>query len=162
VIDFVDLRVAFEPIFNQLDHYYLRLKPRYRKSPNYEKVAFAEFVSSQLGTPVLERNKIPPLSEIEPRSNPQKVTVVTIVIMMIITITSIRKGRAIVVPILSVGCTAVLLRIREVPRSNLGSNTDYPDRFSWLSSVPSGKYWDITSIWGTTFPSICLPIHYSL
>jgi hypothetical protein len=34
-----------------------------------------------------------------------------------------------------------LLLIREVPGSNLGLETSYPDRFS---SVPPGKCWDST------------------
>jgi hypothetical protein len=36
-----------------------------------------------------------------------------------------------------------LLRIREVPGSNPGTETGYPDEgFSWLSSVPPGKFQD--------------------
>jgi hypothetical protein len=35
--------------------------------------------------------------------------------------------------------------IREVPGSNLSPDTGYPDLgFSWLFSVPPGKFWDIT------------------
>jgi hypothetical protein len=38
-----------------------------------------------------------------------------------------------------------LLRIREFPGSNFGPETGYPDwRFSWFSSVPSGKCCDST------------------
>jgi hypothetical protein len=40
---------------------------------------------------------------------------------------------------------ALLLRIREVPGSNLGPKTGYLYcGFSWFSSVPPGKCWDIT------------------
>jgi hypothetical protein len=34
--------------------------------------------------------------------------------------------------------------IRELLGSNLGRDTDYSDRVSWLSSVPPGKYRDST------------------
>jgi hypothetical protein len=39
----------------------------------------------------------------------------------------------------------LMFRIREVPGSNLGSETGYPVcDFSWFLSVPPGKFWDKT------------------
>jgi hypothetical protein len=46
---------------------------------------------------------------------------------------------------------AFLLRIREIPASNLSPETDYPDRdFSWFSSVPPEKCRDSNLKLGTT------------
>jgi hypothetical protein len=52
-----------------------------------------------------------------------------------------------------------MLRIQEVPDSNLESETAYPDEgFSWFFSVPTGICWEITSD-ETMSSSIFIPFH---
>jgi hypothetical protein len=63
----------------------------------------------------------------------------------------IRQAQETVIPDVMVEWLALLLRIREVPGSNLGPETDYPDwGFSWFSSVFPGKCRDSTLNYATT------------
>jgi len=62
----------------------------------------------------------------------------------------------------------LLISIREVPSSNIGQETDFPDRgVSWFPSVPTPflpvRYWGRTSNLGSapTFHSL-FPIHFTV
>jgi hypothetical protein len=66
-------------------------------------------------------------------------------------------------PTIAVEDAALFLRIREIPDSDLGLETGYPDwGFTWFSSVPPRKSWVITSNYGMVSSFHMISSHYSL